>query len=82
MRMRPPHTPCALGWALRERLTANRARVHASDGPSQPNYPGPDRVTAWNGVLSRVRGASRVFRVELEAKPCRSMVSGSLSTIG
>ena len=50
-------------------------------GPSQHNYLGPDRATAWNGVLSHVRGASRVFRVELEAKPCRSMVSGSLSTI-
>jgi len=56
VRMRPPHTPCAVGGALRERLMENRMLVHASDGPSQPNYPGPDRVTCVERCVVRRQG--------------------------
>ena len=46
----------------------------------------PTASLAQDQALSHIRDASRVSRVErsvdLEAKPCRSMVSGSLSTIG
>ena len=82
MRVRPPRTPLRLGRALRERLTENRMLARERFTLRSAMTWVPTASLASNGVLSRFRGASRVFRVELEAKPCRSMVSGSLSTIG